>query len=106
MAHHTPEGGVALQNLPVRPADSRQRDPNQRLTSFWNRLVNITEGQFSVEDEGSHRLLNRLQGSEEFFVLIFKHGSQVKEQGLLFNAGDNRGRILAQKSFELLRAVA
>jgi hypothetical protein len=36
-------------------------------------------------------LPNALQSSEEFFVLILKHGPQVKEQGVLFNPGDNRG---------------
>ena len=54
MTHYTPEGGVAFQDFCVRPADSRQRDPNQRLARIGNRLVDITQGQFSVKDKGSH----------------------------------------------------
>jgi hypothetical protein len=49
-------------------------------------------------------LLNRLQGTEEIFVLIVKYGTQIKEQGVLLNPGDNP--ILAQEFFEFLRAVA
>src|SRR5208282_232921 len=38
----------------VRPADSRQSDPNERLARIGDRLVDITQGQFSVKDKGSH----------------------------------------------------
>ena len=47
----------------------------------------ITSGSLTASTSG---LRNRFQGLEELFVLIFKHGSQVEQEGVLFDPSDNR----------------